>query len=213
MTHAQTDALVARAVGFLTELRETNTRAWFGAQKARYQSDLAEPSQALLQQLQPHLEASIGAPVTTKLFRPQRDIRFSTDKTPFHEHLHMLWQADDGRGWFFGIAPDYVTAGVGIMGFDKAQLANWRDAVDSLAGEELELMLARLKPRLDPPELRRVPAPFAPDHPRGPLLRRKALVAWTGNPAPPEQPLTDALTAVFDRYAPVQDWLGRFVCG
>ena len=64
--------------------------------------------------------------------------------------------------------------------------------------------------RFPEPELKRVPAPFAKDHPHGDLLRRKGLTAWLdqsdvtlafGEDAPAR------CLAEFKRLQGVYDWL------
>lgn len=193
---------------FLTALAQDNTRDWFTAHKPRYEAELKNPAEHLLAALAPRLEALSGAGVETKLFRPQRDVRFSKDKTPYHTHLHMLWKLLEGPGWFFGIAPDYVTAGAGMMGFDKDALDRYRAAVDGPAGAELAEILAALGERMDPPELKRVPAPYARDHPRGALLQRKSLVFWQDGLEPDLRgDLPGGLMAVFERFQPLVRWL------
>ena len=64
--------------------------------------------------------------------------------------------------------------------------------------------------RRDEPDLKRVPAPYAADHPRGELLRRKGLNVWRDVDdlaivASPE--LVDAVVAHFEALDPVNLWL------
>ncbi|MCH2165324.1 MAG: TIGR02453 family protein [Marinovum sp.] len=173
------DALIPDARAFLRALRANNSKLWFDENKKRYQERLKRPAELLLDAIQPALETLCAAPVKTKLFRPHRDVRFSTDKTPYHTYLHMLW-AGEGHapGFFFGISPDYATAGMGWMRFEGAHLAAWREGIGAPEGAEIQGAMSNLKPRIDAPELKRVPAPFDADHPRADLLRRKSFVVW-----------------------------------
>lgn len=202
------ETFITEAQRFLTALAQDNTRDWFTAQKPRYEAELKAPAEHLLASLAPMLEALSGAPVQTKLFRPQRDVRFSKDKTPYHTHLHMLWKVPEGPGWFFGLSPDHVTAGAGMMGFDKDRLDRYRAAVDGPAGAELADILTALGGRMAPPELKRVPAPYDKDHPRAALLRRKSLAVWQDALEPELRgDLPGGLMAVFDRFQPLVRWL------
>ena len=115
---------------FMEELARNNDREWFRAQKARYDSEVKRPAERLLLSVTRWLESANGLPVRSKLFRPHRDVRFSQDKTPYYTHLHAAWSVPDGRAWYFGLSPDYATAGCGVMAFDEAQLLRWRRAVD-----------------------------------------------------------------------------------
>ena len=197
---------IPKVRAFLRDLTANNSRGWFQAEKSRYEEDLKYPALRLLDALAPEIETIAGAPVTAKLFRPNRDVRFSKDKTPYHTHLHLLWAMPSGPGWFFGISPDYVTAGVGVMGLAKDQLAQYRDAVAGPFGDDLAEALNALAPRMDPPELKRVPAPYDAGHPRAELLRRKSLAIWNDR-IDGQGPLPETLTKVFTTYRPVSDWL------
>lgn len=207
---SELDGFVDNTRIFLTELAQNNSRDWFYDQKSRYDAFLKRPAEILLDQLVPDLSRLSGAAVRPKLFRPHRDVRFSEDKTPYHVHLHMLWSLPDGRAWFFGLSPDYATAGAGVMQFDSPGLERYREAVASAAGAELDGMAETIGARVDPPVLKRVPAPYEADHERADWLRRKQLVFWldgleTDLQSDPANGLRDA----FERLAPLQDWIAR----
>ena len=200
--------LIPAARAFLTDLSQNNSRDWFLANKPRYEQGLKRPALALLDTVSADWGREIGQPLAPKLFRPQRDVRFSRDKTPYHTHLHLLWAEPGGLGWFLGIAPGYVTAGAGVMGFDKGMLDVWRPAVDGPAGAVLAELIATSGARLDPPELKRVPAPFDKAHPRGDLLRRKSLTLWLDIEREAAQTgLRPALSAGFFTLRPALDQL------
>lgn len=201
--------LMPDAREFLSELAENNDRGWFQANKARYDSALKRPAEKLLAQIAHWLHHEHDQPPRTKLFRPHRDVRFSEDKTPFHTHLHMMWSLPDGRAWMLGIAPEYATAGAGVMRFEPEQLDRWREALDSHAGAELETHLEREDWRVDPPALKRVPPPYAADHPREHLLRHKGLVAWRdGLDSGLSEDPDGTLRRVFSGFSPLMEWLG-----
>ncbi|MCR8546852.1 TIGR02453 family protein [Salipiger sp. P9] len=197
-----------RARNFLKDLAENNDRGWFRAQKTRYDTEVRRPAERLLDLVARSLETATGERVRSKLFRPHRDVRFSDDKTPYHTHLHAAWSVPDGRGWYFGLSPDYATAGGGVMRFDAPQTERWRSALDGPPGPALDGLLSELGARLDPPDLDTVPAPYRGDHPRAELLRRTGCVVWLDE-------LFDALSAdaeagltgAFARLQPLQDWL------
>lgn len=208
--------LVPEARAFLRDLSDNNSRDWFRANKARYDTELKGPATHFLDTVAVDLHRLTGDPVTTKLFRPQRDVRFSKDKTPYHTHLHMLWTTDvQGRaplGWFLGISPDYITCGAGLMSFDKDTLTHWRAAMNEQEGEKMQALVDGLLAsgaRIGMPELKRVPPPFDQTHPHGELLRRKGLVVWRDfSEAEIEKDgLTQTVKAVFSGLKPVQDAL------
>ena len=193
------DTMIPDAMRFTAELRENNNRDWWQANKARYDDGLKAPAMALLERLSGPLEELTGHPATPKLFRPHRDVRFSKDKTPYHTHLHMLWSlAAGGRQdpvIFFGIDPEKVTVGAGVMQFEKDVLADWRRLLD--------LDAARFGTALDAawadgwsfwePALKRVPPPYPKAHPMAEHLRRKGLVLHR-----PVDPASDPDQAILD---------------
>lgn len=200
--------LMPDARDFLTELSSNNDREWFNAHKARYDSRLKRPAEKLLADMSHWLEREMDVSPRTKLFRPHRDVRFTEDKTPYHTHLHMMWSLADGRAWMLGISPDYATFGAGLMRFDKDQQEAWREAVAGEEGAELAALLEAGGWRVDPPAMKRVPAPYNDDHPREHLLRYKGFVAWSDDL---EEPLTEdpvaTLQARFIEFMPLMDWL------
>ncbi|MEX0317001.1 MAG: TIGR02453 family protein [Ruegeria sp.] len=206
-------SLIPEARAYLAELAANNSRDWFNDHKARYEAELKGPATLLLEQF----AAQIGG-AGTKLFRPHRDVRFSKDKTPYNTHLHMLWTLPGGGrqapGFFFGVAPDYVSIGGGVMGFDKAVVTDWRNAMDGPLGAELEQVLDGLRAdgmRIGEPDLKRVPAPFDKDHPRGELLRRKALTVWRDLPEGDFSSPLAALSGTYQKLLPLYDKLREFL--
>ena len=179
-----TPALISTAQTFYAALSRDNTKAWWDANRATYDDSLKPASLALLDDLAPEIEKMMGCPVTTKLFRPHRDVRFSKDKTPYKPHLHMMWQLQDPDArqspvYFFGIGADYVTAGAGLMALDKPVLTDWRKFVD-LDQSRISKIIAQVTTAgfaLRPPALKRVPPPYDKDHGLEQLLRMKGVVA------------------------------------
>lgn len=206
------ETLIEDAQDFLARLAANNNRDWFTAHKPEYEARLKAPALALLGALSPDLAQATGAPVATKLFRPNRDIRFSKDRTLYNTHLHMVWSIETGGrqhpAYFFGIAPDYMTVGAGLMEFDRPVLEDWRRMLD-LDGPRICGILTAAEVAgftLREPELKRVPQPYAADHPQADLLRRKSCVAW--GPLPGDGPPLPRLRAALADLAPVLRTLG-----
>jgi uncharacterized protein (TIGR02453 family) len=176
------DTLISTARTFYTGLAANNTRDWWLANKSTYDTGLKAPALALLDDMIAPLSDLAGAPVTPKLFRPHRDVRFSKDKTPYNTHLHMMWAIEGGGrqdpAFFFGIAPDYVIAGGGVMGFDKPMLEDWRTFVGMDAKRVAPVLHGAQAQGFTfwEPELKKVPAPYPADHLLGEFLRMKRCV-------------------------------------
>ena len=211
-------ALIPDARKFLGDLSRNNSRDWFSTQEQRYEDQLKAPAQLLMEQIAGDIARDGGPALRLKVFRPHRDVRFSRDKTPYHTHLHMLWSADrpgpSQPGFFFGISPDYVTLGGGVMGFDKPALEAWRASVDAQDGATLAQMISEVTQRgfaLRDPELKRVPAPYPVDHPRADFLRRKSLTVWRELPESDWHEPLRHLRSAFAELAPLAGQLRKMI--
>jgi uncharacterized protein (TIGR02453 family) len=168
---------------FLAELRTHNDRAWFTANKERYERSVKEPVLAFvadagkpLSKLSTHLVAD-PKPVGGSMFRIYRDVRFSKDKSPYKTHVGVhfpLGTGMEGPGYYLHLEPKecFVAAGM------------WRPAPDQL--ERIRRTIAekpadwrRASGDLDPDEdaLKRPPRGFDPDHPMIDDIKRKSFTA------------------------------------
>jgi len=176
------DTLIKDAQAFVRALACDNTRDWFHAHKDEYDAKLRDPALVLLEEMAPRLTRLTGYPITTKLFRAHRDVRFSKDKTPYKTHLHMMWSVQTGTrqdpALFFGISPTDVTVATGMMEFSKDVLNDWRKMAD-LDGAYLQGKIDAARAHGFspwPPALKRVPTAYGKDHAHDDLLRHKGLV-------------------------------------
>lgn len=207
----------AETVGFLEALRGNNRRDWFEANRDVYRRVVRDAARVFAAALEAELTNALGAGVESKIFRINRDLRFSNDRTPYNTHVHLsFWSRDmgpAGPAWMLGLEPERLTVGAGMMRFSPAQLQRWRSAVDGPAGGDLSTQLTGLAAagaRLSEPELARVPAPHARDHARAGLLRRKGIAVWRDLDGP-ERAFGAAgprrcRDALLD-FRPVVDWL------
>lgn len=204
-------------VDFLRDLKANNDRAWFNANKARYERALKQPAEIFCDEIATRLKRLTGTAHAAKIFRIHRDVRFSKDKTPYSAHLHVSFIPETGQpsppAWMVGVDPQRVAIGVGCFAFDKPGLEAFRHAVDGKDGARLSKLIARLRDdgvRVGEPELKRVPAPFAGDHPRGNLLRRKGLSAWVDiedSYAVSQPDFVARCQTEFKRLKPLNSWL------
>ena len=66
--------------------------------------------------------------INGSLFRINRDIRFSKDKSPYKAHLDLWFWEGEHRGWespgfFFRLTPTKLMLGAGMHQFPKEHLA------------------------------------------------------------------------------------------
>lgn len=158
-------------MGFFLGLRADNTKSYFEARRREFEESVKAPMVALLADLEPEFGPA-------RLSRPNRDIRFSSDKSPYKTSIYA---SAHGGGYVALDATGLVAAG-GRYVMDARQLERYRAAVaPDRSGRELAAIVATLREmgyELNGPDLKRVPAPHPQDHPRGDLLRHKRLIYW-----------------------------------
>ena len=204
------------ARGFYAELGRDNTKTWWEAHKKDYDSRLKAPALAIIAALETPLSEIYGEPVKGKLFRPHRDVRFSNDKRPYKEHIHMLWALEAGGrqdpALYFGVSPNYVRVGGGVRGMGKPVLEDWRKFVD-LDAKRVGKVVNEVEAKgftLSEPDLVRIPRGFTADHPLERLLRMKSVVIMKDLPATDD--LEAGLMTEFQNVKPAIDLLVSVSC-
>lgn len=215
-------AFPAETTAFLADLRADNTKAWFDANRDRYQVAYVEPAKAFVETISPALDdlvPGIAAEprVNGSIFRINRDIRFSKDKTPYKDHLDFWFWAGQRKaavsGLFLRVAPDTVIVGAGSHGFDSRRLAAYRDAVaDPTRGDDLLATVAEVERSghaVEGETMTRLPRGFDADGDRARLLRHKALHAAAELPAglATDTELIPTLLQHWRAFAPLHTWL------
>jgi uncharacterized protein (TIGR02453 family) len=156
-------------------LEADNSREYFAAHRAYFDESVRGQFEALLTDL----SAEFGG--ETKIFRQNRDIRFSADKSPYKTQTYgVLTNSTLSRvGLYLSISADGLTAGGGYWGMAPDQLDRYRRAVDAAdAGVELAGRVAAVQAAgLEQwgPSLATAPRGYPRDHPRIALLRHKSL--------------------------------------
>ena len=195
------------ALAFYAGLEADNSREHWQAHRPTYEQDVREPMLALLDAL----EDEFGE---AKLFRPNRDVRFSADKSPYKTHQGALVGVGTSLGYYVQISADGLRAGGGFRTTSPTQTARFRAAVDAPAtGIELERMVTALRDRtfeLVGDAVKTAPRGYAVDHPRIEMLRHKELMVLRDFGAPPWLHTRRALTEVRDTWRalrPLAEWL------
>ena len=218
------------ALRFLRALARHNDRAWFEANRPRYEEEVRAPLAALVEEVDVRLAAIapeiVGHP-RQSMFRIHRDVRFSNDKRPYKTNVAAwFFHGDAGRGvgsattahggagFYFDIATEGITVGGGIWMPPRPTLLRIREAIDA-DHETLQALLVApaMRRRFGPlaPEamLTRMPRGYAEDHPAASLLRHRS---FTLGRAMTERDLfsarlPDLLALEFSRLLPLVRWL------
>lgn len=173
-------------VSWFQSLALAQNRDWFQAHREGYETLWLAPMTALLGELKAPLEKVYGKKLgPAKVFRLNRDVRFSKDKSPYKTNIAGMLPFE-GFGKMEGPAAIYVHLGleeVVAFGFYHLEPAGLQRLRKQLLDEKAGAALARLvagaqKVGLQPDameKLKRPPPGVSPDHPRVELLKNKAL--------------------------------------
>lgn len=199
----------AAAFDFYKELQDNNNREWWLEHKDRYQELVREPITLLLAELEPRFGPG-------RIFRPNRDIRFSQDKAPYKTAQGAFASVQEGMGYYLQVSADGLLVGGGYHSYTPAQLVRYRNSVDaSGTGESLRHVIDAVSAAgfvVEGEQLKTVPRGYPRDHPRGELLKHKSLAASTdlGQPAWLDTPAAvQEIGALWDELRPLVDWVGR----
>ena len=128
---------------FFIDLAPNNHSEWFNANRKRYENDVKIPFRNLVADLIPQLakldKNLIGVNPSDCIFRINRDIRFSKDKTPYKLNMSAAI-APGGRkntaypGFYFEATPEGINIYAGVYTAEKAQI----DAIRHLIATNLK---------------------------------------------------------------------------
>ncbi len=158
---------------FFERLSVDNTKAFWLANRTQFEAEVAEPLHALADELSPQFGQA-------KVFRPYRDVRFSTDKTPYKEHAAFGFFEGTG-GLYFQVSPAGLLLAGGMYEPARDQLERFRDLQDDpKAVRSLDALLPQLAdvgyPLGEGAPLKTAPRGRSVDHPRIELIRRTMLI-------------------------------------
>lgn len=204
-----------QAISFLTKLESNNNRDFFNAHRKLYDDHIREPLERLLAEVSEEFGDS------GKVFRPNRDVRFSKDKSPYKLNAAAaIGDNDDSCAVFYvQIGPKGLFAASGIYMMIRDQLQRFYAAIDDeTSGARLESIVAKTRAGgadVGGSGLKTAPRGFAKDHPRVELLRHKSLIV-TREFGPDHEWIyhREALTTVTDLWresAPINEWLTQHV--
>jgi uncharacterized protein (TIGR02453 family) len=195
------------AVEFFEGLEDDNSRAYWQAHKAVYEQSVKEPMEALLTELEDEFGSG-------KVFRPYRDVRFSTDKTPY-----KLNCAAHLSGGYVSVSADELFVGSGLYMPMSDDLKRFRAAIDDdRTGRELEQIVAALRTaKYDVgahDSVKTAPRGYAKDHPRIELLKLKGIVmskAWPVGGWLGTRKAKDRVVATLTAARPLNAWIAEHV--
>jgi uncharacterized protein (TIGR02453 family) len=178
------------AFAWFTGLEADNTKRWFDAHRETYDAAVRGQFEAMMDDLADDLGGEV------KVFRQHRDIRFSTDKSPYKTRTYgvIFDRPDRAPTLYAQLSATGLFAGTGYYVLASDQLARFREAIaDDRTGPALEKAVAAVEGagvETYGEALKTAPRGYPRDHPRIVLLRHKSLIGGA-------------------RLAPADDGIGR----
>ena len=205
------DAYFSEAtLDFLQDLEVDNDKRWFEANRDRYEAHVRDPMRRFITDLQAPMKRIAPHVVVDprgnggSMFRINRDVRFSEDKSPYKTNTGAQFRHEDGKD---GMAAGMWTPPTATLNEVRQRIVDepgqWtrtRNAVTE-AGYEFHAGTDMLK---------RAPKGFDPDHRHIVDLRRKSYAVW--RPLSDDEVTSDAfLTEFVDRCAAAKPMMS-FLC-
>jgi uncharacterized protein (TIGR02453 family) len=217
-----------RSLTFFRQLARNNEKSWFEAHRDEYENEVRAPMRELIEELDvrfAEFAPEIGGDPKRSMFRINRDIRFSKDKSPYKTHAAAWFhhrnaarsvgsEADAGSaGYYFHLEPGGKSMiGAGLWMPPRPQLNKLRSAIaDDSAG--FDQMVRSIPSRFDGLDdestLKRMPRGYAEDHPAAKWLRYQSFTS--GRTLTDAQATSSALVTLlateFKALLPLVRWL------
>lgn len=204
------------AFKFLVGLKEDNSRAYWQEHNEVWQEVIRPTMRSLMDELEPFF-----GPL--RMYRPNRDIRFSRNKDPYKTWVGITTQGTGpgGIGLFFAIEPRSMRISAGSGAFAADQIKEYRRSLDNpVAGPNFERIVSGIiqagykVTSGRRPELVRMPRGYDQDHPRATYLKwrgvvlrhQKAYESWFGTPV-----ILDHIIRTWSTGLPLIEWIQEFV--
>jgi uncharacterized protein (TIGR02453 family) len=186
--------LQSSTLKFLKDLKKNNNKPWFDANRKRYEEAKADFANFIQQVIDLHSkkDKSISSlKAKDCLFRINRDVRFSKDKSPYKTNFGASInkggrKAMNSAGYYFHFEPGQIFVGGGIYQPMPPELNKLRQEVDYCYDEFKKIISAKkfkaVYGDLDKSKefsLTRVPKGYEADNAAADYLKLKSYIAFT----------------------------------
>lgn len=184
--------LQTSSIKFLRDLKKNNNKPWFDANRKQYETAKTDFLAFIQQLIDEHgkKDPAIKNLVAKDcLFRINRDIRFSKDKSPYKTHFGAAInkggkQSISSAGYYFHLQPGESFTGGGIWMPAPENLRKVRQEIDYnfkdfkklLSGRSFKSVYGDLSHDAEY-KLSRVPRGYEPDNPAAEYLKLKSFVS------------------------------------
>lgn len=184
--------LQSSTIKFLKDIRKNNNKPWFEKNRKVYEEaklDFAGFIQCVIDQHGKKDPLIKNIVAKDCLFRINRDVRFSKDKSPYKSNFGASInksgrKGEHSAGYYFQVQPERNFAGGGIWMPEPNELKKIRQEIDYnfndfkkiIGSKKFKSVYGNLD-RSDEFLLRRVPKGYEPDNPAADYLKLKSFVA------------------------------------
>ena len=198
-------------LNFFSELAENNHKGWFDENRKRYEKNVKEPFRQFIRYLIEHLrihDPELQVEPKDVVFRINRDIRFSKDKTPYKTHaaanIAKNGRKDEKPGFYVHFGRDAAILGGGAYSVNTERLQQIRELISEQLAEFHDII--KNKAFIDfwgtvqGEQNKRIPKEFRPIYEKEPLIANKQFYVY--RELDPELVLSDDLLKyVMDYYS------------
>ena len=130
-------------VRFFLDLRFHNETSWFHAHREAYEAYVRKPFSQFIQAMTPTV-MRIADDMETRpnkcLARINRDIRFTRDKSPYRDHMWLLFrrsgeEREHSVMYWCELSPEVVEWGVGFWGYNRPAMDALRQRMEKKPAE------------------------------------------------------------------------------
>jgi uncharacterized protein (TIGR02453 family) len=213
-------------IKFLKDLKKNNNKPWFDANRKRYEEAKADFANFIQQVIDAHgkKDKTIAA-IKAKdcLFRINRDVRFSKDKSPYKTNFGASInkggkKAFSTAGYYFHLEPGQCFVGGGIYQPMPEELRKVRQEIDynfkdfkKIVGSKKFKSLYGDLDKSAEYSLSRVPKGYEPDNPAAEYLKLKSYIAFVSlkDEELNSKTLVKKATAAFETLQPLIDFINE----
>ena len=185
--------LAPQTLKYLSQLKKNNNKPWFEAHRLPYETaraDFAAFIQMMLESYGGKNSSIVGMTAKDCIFRINRDVRFSKDKTPYKSHFSAVIKKGGKKsiyaGYYFHCEPGASFIGGGLWMPTPLELKkirqeidyNWEAFQDCISTKNFKKIYKDLY-KDDAVNMRFMPKGYDKENPAAAYLKLKSLIAET----------------------------------
>jgi len=210
-------------VQFFKDLSKNNSTAWFDENRKTYEKEVKKPFELFVAEMIKRIgkdDPEVKIAAKDAIFRINKDIRFSKDKTPYNTHMSANISAYGRKnkaypGLYFMLSPEGISIFGGAYMLEKDQLEKMRGLI-AKEGAKFEKAIGDKNfvkhfGKLQGETMKRIPEEWKAAHAKQPLIANKQFYFQAKLPASliTSDKLADEIMEYYKAAKPVNEFLKR----